>query len=150
VPVADERLTVLLCTHSTFSFGAGTATPGTLVRRAAELGYQAIALTDTLNVSGVVELFQAAREAGIQALIGATLPVRIDDEVYPFVALALSRRGYRSLNELITHAHARSRARPPLAGPALSHRRPRAPDRSSPGPPQPSPGGAPDPRASNG
>jgi error-prone DNA polymerase len=108
VLVADERLTVLLCTRSTFSFGAGTATPGTLARRAAELGYQAIALTDTLNVSGGVELFQAAREAGIQALIGATLPVRIDDEVYPFVALALSRRGYRSLNELITHAHARA------------------------------------------
>ncbi len=108
MPVANERLTVLLCTHSTFSFGAGTATPGTLVRRAADLGYQAIALTDTLNVSGGVELFQVAREVGIQALIGATLPVRIEDDVYPFVALALSRRGYRSLNELITHAHARA------------------------------------------
>ena len=107
MPVAHERLTVLLCTHSTFSFGAGTATPTTLVRRAAERGYRAIALTDTLNVSGGVELHQAAREAGIQASIGATLPVRIDDEVYPFVAIALSRRGYRTLNELITHALAR-------------------------------------------
>ena len=107
MPVADQRLTALLCTHSTFSFGAGTATPTALVRRAAALGYEAVALTDTLNVSGVVEFTQAGREAGIRALIGATLPVRIDDDVYPFVALALSRRGYATLNELITQALAR-------------------------------------------
>lgn len=108
MPVADQRLTALLCTHSTFSFGAGTATPTTLVRRAAELGYEALALTDTLNVSGAVEFTHAARETGIRPLIGATLPVRVEDQVYPFVAIALSRRGYATLNELITQALART------------------------------------------
>jgi len=107
VPVANQRLTALLCSHSTFSFGAGTATPTMLVRRAAELGYHALALTDTLNVSGAVELFTAAHESGIRPLIGATLPVRVDDQVYPFIAIALSRSGYATLNELISHAHAR-------------------------------------------
>jgi error-prone DNA polymerase len=102
-----QRLGVLLCTHSTFTFGAGTASPTTLVRRAAELGYAALALTDTLNVTGGAELFQAADRHGIQALIGATLPVRIDAEVFPLVAIAASRSGYGTLNELITHAHAR-------------------------------------------
>ncbi len=105
--LAPRRLTAALCVHSSFSFGAGTAGPTTLVRRAAELGYTALALTDTLNVTGGAELFAAAREHGIQALIGATLPVRIDDEVYPLVAIAASRGGYGTLNELITHAHAR-------------------------------------------
>jgi error-prone DNA polymerase len=107
VAVATERLRVLLCTHSTFSLGEGTARPTTLVRRAAELGYEALALTDTLNVTGGAELFQAAREAGLRALIGATLPVRVDDETYSLVAIAASRTGYGTLNELITHAHAR-------------------------------------------
>lgn len=107
VGIAGERLSALLCTRSTFSFGAGTATPTTLVRRAAELGYRSLALTDLLNVTGAVELFQAAREHGLQALIGATVPVQLDDrDVVPLVLLAASRAGYATLNELLTHAHA--------------------------------------------
>jgi hypothetical protein len=107
VGIAGERLSALLCTRSTFTFGAGTATPTTLVRRAAELGYRSLALTDLLNVTGAVELFQAAREHGLQALIGATVPVQLDDrDVVPLVLLAASRAGYATLNELITHAHA--------------------------------------------
>lgn len=107
VGIASERLSALLCTRSTYSFGAGTASPTTLVRRAATLGYRSLALTDLLNVTGAVELFQAAREAGLRALIGATVPVRLDErDVVPLVLLAASRRGYATLNELITLAHA--------------------------------------------
>ena len=107
VGIAGERLSALLCTRSTYSFGAGTATPATLVRRATDLGYRSLALTDLLNVTGAVELFQAARAAGMRALIGATVPVRLDErDVVPLVLLAASRRGYATLNELITHAHA--------------------------------------------
>ncbi len=58
----NDRLSALLNVHSYYSFGAGTASPTTLVKRAAALGYQYVALTDDLNVSGVVELFQAAAE----------------------------------------------------------------------------------------
>jgi error-prone DNA polymerase len=107
VPVTPERLRVLLCTHSTFTLGEGTARPTTLVRRAAELGFEAIALTDTLNVTGAAELVQAGQAHGVRTLIGATLPVRIGDDVCSLVALATSRAGYATLNELITHAHAR-------------------------------------------
>jgi error-prone DNA polymerase len=108
VPLAPQRLNVLLCSHSSFSFGAGVSSPTTLVRRAAELGYAALALTDTLNVTGGAELYAAAREHGVQALIGATLPVRLGEEVYPLVALAASRNGYGTLNQLISHAFERS------------------------------------------
>ncbi len=107
MPLTPERLTAVLCSHSTFSFGSGVASPTTLVRRAAELGFDTLALTDTLNVTGGAELFASAREHGLRALIGATLPVRVEDEVYPLVAIAASRGGYGTLNELITHAHAR-------------------------------------------
>lgn len=107
MPLAPERLTAALCVHSAFSFGAGVSSPTSFVRRAAELGYDAIALTDTLNVTGGAELFATAREHGLQALIGATLPVRIEDEVYPLVAIAASRSGYGTLNQLVSHAHER-------------------------------------------
>jgi len=107
VGISNERLTALLCNHSAFSFGAATATPTTLVRRAAELGYRSLALTDTLNVSGAVELTEAANAHGLQAIIGATIPVRVHERlVAPLVLIATSRHGYTTLNTLITHAHA--------------------------------------------
>src|SRR5690606_25043048 len=65
------RLSALLATHSYFSVGAGAASPTSLVRRAAELGYRYVGLTDALNVTGGAELFQAAHEHGLKALIGA-------------------------------------------------------------------------------
>src|SRR5690554_4092090 len=80
-----QRLKALLNVHSYYSLVAGTASPTTLVRRAAELGYEYLALTDDLNVTGAVELFQAAREHGLRPLIGATVPVRVEHEAYPFV-----------------------------------------------------------------
>ncbi len=101
---SSQRLSALLDVHSYYSLGAGTASPATLVARAAALGYRWLALTDDLSVSGAVELFQAARQHGIRALIGATLPVRIEDAAYPFVALATSRAGYGALNRLISAA----------------------------------------------
>ena len=104
--IANERLSALLCSHSAFSFGAATATPTTLVRRAAELGYRSLALTDTLNVSGAVELTQVAAAHGLQAIIGASVPVRIHERlVAPLVLIATSRTGYATLNTLISHAH---------------------------------------------
>ena len=107
VGIAGERLTAPLCTRSTFGFGTDTATPTTLVRRAAALGYRSLALTDLLDVTGAVELFQAAHDARLRALIGATVPVRLDDrDVVPLVLSAASRAGYATSNALITHAHA--------------------------------------------
>ncbi|HKI56377.1 MAG TPA: DNA polymerase III subunit alpha [Trueperaceae bacterium] len=101
---SSQRLNALLDVHSYYSLGAGTASPTTLVRRAAELGYRWLALTDDLSISGAVELFQAGREHNVKPLVGATLPVRIEDAAYPFVALATSRAGYAAINRLISAA----------------------------------------------
>ncbi len=103
----SERLSALLDTHSYFSLGAGTASPTTLVKRAAELGYRYLALTDDLNVTGAVELFQAARQHGVRALIGATVPVSVAGVAYPFVLIAASRSGYATLCRLISLANER-------------------------------------------
>ena len=97
LPPPRQRLSALLVTHSYFSFGAGTASPTSLVKRAAELGYRYVGLADDLNVTGGVELFHAAHEHGVKALIGATVPVRVEDDVYPLVLIAASRSGYETL-----------------------------------------------------
>lgn len=110
----SERLNALLNVHSYYSLGAGTASPATLVARAAALGYRYLALTDDLNVTGGVELFQAAREHGIKALIGATVPVSIDGTAYPFVLIATSRKGYGTLCRLLSVGHAREERDVPL------------------------------------
>ena len=98
------RLTALLNTHSYFSFGQGASGPTRLIERAAELGYSHVALTDTLGVYGAAELHRAAFSHGLGAIIGATVPLLHKGMTYPLVLLAESRRGYETLNVLITLA----------------------------------------------
>ena len=95
----------LLHVHSFFSFGRGVSSPTRLVERAAERGYEAIALTDLNGVYGAVELHQAARKHGIDALIGATVQLHHDGDRFHLPLLTASRRGYETLNELLTIAH---------------------------------------------
>ncbi len=95
----------LLHTHSYFSFGRGVSSPTRLVERAAELGYDTLALTDVNGVYGAVELHQAAKKHGLRALIGATVLLRDEGDRYPLPLLTASRRGYETLNELLTIAH---------------------------------------------
>lgn len=56
--------------HSTFSFLDGYGLPEAHVRRAADLGMKALALTDHGNVSGHVKLEQAAVAAGVKPIFG--------------------------------------------------------------------------------
>jgi len=100
-----RQLRQLLHVHSYFSFGRGVSSPTRLVERAAELGYDSLALTDVNGVYGAVELHQAAARHGLHALIGATVLLRDDADLWPLPLLTASRSGYRTLNELLTIAH---------------------------------------------
>ncbi|HET9454202.1 MAG TPA: PHP domain-containing protein, partial [Gemmatimonadaceae bacterium] len=87
--------------HSAFSLLDGAALPETLVARAAELGYPALALTDHDELGGAVRFAQAGTEHGVQAIIGAELTLDHRDHL---VLLAEDREGYGNLATLITHA----------------------------------------------
>ena len=100
-------LKVLLNTYSYFSFAQACSSPGTLAKRAADLGYTHMAITDTLGVYASVELIQAAKAAGITPLIGATVSLAYADAVYPLPLLVASKQGYAALNRLITLAKER-------------------------------------------
>jgi len=99
----------LVCT-SAFSFLRGSAQPADLVRRAHELGYTALALTDLCSVGGMVRAWQASRETGLHLIIGARFALADDLHL---VLLAQDRLGYASLCRLI------SRVR--MAGDKQSH-----------------------------
>jgi error-prone DNA polymerase len=58
---------------SAFSFLDGASLPGTLIERAAELGYPALALLDRDGLYGAPQFYRAAKKAGIKAIVGAEL-----------------------------------------------------------------------------
>ena len=62
---------------SAFSFLDGASLPETLVERAAALGYPALALLDRDGVYGIPRFHQAARRAGLKAIVGAELTMSL-------------------------------------------------------------------------
>ncbi len=56
--------------HTNFSFLDGASHSGDLVQRAAELGYEALGITDHDGFRGVVKVHQAAREVGLPIVYG--------------------------------------------------------------------------------
>ena len=89
---------------SAFSFRRSAAEPGALVKRAAELGYRALALTDECSMAGVVRAHEAARDCGLRLIIGTE--IRLDD--LHLVLLAPDQTAYSQLCRLITKARRRA------------------------------------------
>jgi error-prone DNA polymerase len=89
-----------LHTLSNFTFLRGASHPEELVHKAAELGYEALAITDECSVSGIVRAHIAAKEYGLKELIIGS-EFRLSESL-KLVALAQNRRGYARLCRLIT------------------------------------------------
>src|SRR4051812_40699246 len=66
---------VELHAHSSYSFLDGASLPEELAMRAAELGYDALALTDHDGVYGSLEFARAAKAVGVRAITGAEVTV---------------------------------------------------------------------------
>jgi len=64
-----------LHTASAFSFLAGASLPEALIKRAADLGYPALALLDRDGVYGAPQFYRAATAAGLKAIVGAELTI---------------------------------------------------------------------------
>ena len=74
--------------------------------RAAELGYDALALTDHDGLYGSLEFAHAAKHFGVRAITGAELTLADRSHV---TVLVESSRGYANLSRLVTAAHAHTR-----------------------------------------
>lgn len=91
---------------SNFTFLRGASHPEELVKRAVQLGYHALALTDECSLAGVVRAHLAAKAAGIALIIGSEL--RLVDGL-TLVLLACNHNGYGNLSELISQARRTAR-----------------------------------------
>ncbi len=107
---------------SNFTFLRGASHPHELVERAAALGYGALALTDECSLAGIVRAHQAARECGLQLIVGSQfrLTGMEEGESDPpsLILLATNRDGYGNLCELITLARTRAQKGAYLLAPA--------------------------------
>jgi error-prone DNA polymerase len=97
---------VELHTHSAYSFLDGASQPEELAARAAELGYEALALTDHDGVYGSLEFAHAAKHFGVRPITGAE--VTLDGGTH-VTLLVESAAGYANLCRLLTAAHAHTR-----------------------------------------
>ena len=61
--------------HSAYSFLDGASEPAELAAAAADLGYEALALTDHDNVCGAMEFAHACHGVGVRPIAGAELTV---------------------------------------------------------------------------
>jgi error-prone DNA polymerase len=107
--------------HSAYSFLDGVSLPEELAQRAAELGYEALALTDHNSVSGSMELAQTAADHGLRAIHGAEIDLAPESSAAgyqprgrarpgPHVTLLVEdESGWRNLCRIITLAHAHTR-----------------------------------------
>jgi error-prone DNA polymerase len=117
---------------SAFSFLQGASLPETLVERAVELGYPALALLDRDGVYGAPRFHKAATAAGLRPIIGAELTIaatlnsqlsslkssrtpeletsdlRLETSGFLLPVLCESQEGYRNLCRLLTRMHLRS------------------------------------------
>ncbi len=99
---------------SAFSFLDGASLPEDLIQRACDLDLSAVALLDRNGVYGAPRFYQAARQAGIKAIVGAEVVVEPSSPQalkpslpLPEIRLSLlvrNRTGYRNLCRLLTRA----------------------------------------------
>jgi error-prone DNA polymerase len=95
---------------SNFSFLKSASHAEELVQQAKLLGYSAIGITDECSLAGIVRAHQAAKEYGIQLLVGAQF-VFARSSTFAGQRIALivkNKTGYTHLCRLITQARGRA------------------------------------------
>lgn len=95
----------LFC-QSHFSFLHGASSPEELVQQAAELGYQALAITDECSVAGIVRAYRhiQAQQLNIKLLVGSYFQL----EQLRLVLLCPNRMAYAELCRIITNSRRRA------------------------------------------
>ena len=100
-----EPAFVHLRVHSEFSLVDGLVKVRELVRRTAELGMAAVAITDQSNLFSLVKFYAACLDAGIKPIAGCDLWVEGEDEAdepHRLTLLIQDATGYRNLTELVS------------------------------------------------
>ncbi len=100
--------------HTEYSLLDGMCRIPQLVARAKDLGMESLAITDHGVMYGVIEFYQAAKEAGIKPIIGCEIYIAPGGHLnrntgeknnYHLILLAKNQAGYQNLIQLTTKAH---------------------------------------------
>ncbi|MCJ7605306.1 MAG: DNA polymerase III subunit alpha, partial [Dehalococcoidales bacterium] len=100
--------------HTEYSLLDGMCRISHLMSRAKELGMESLAITDHGVMHGVIQFYQAAREAGIKPIIGCEAYIAPggrfsrtagDKTNFHLILLARNKTGYENLIQLTTKAH---------------------------------------------
>ncbi|QSE72922.1 DNA polymerase III subunit alpha [Aeromonas media] len=107
--MADPRF-VHLRVHSDFSMVDGLQKIGPIVGAAAANNMPALALTDQMNMCGLVRFYGSAHGKGIKPIVGADFWVQSDelgDEQFRLTLLAMDNDGYQNITLLISRGYQR-------------------------------------------
>lgn len=107
--MADPRF-IHLRVHSDFSMVDGLQKINPIVGAAAANNMPALALTDQMNMCGLVRFYGSAHGKGIKPLVGADFWVQSDelgDEQFRLTLLAMDNDGYQNITLLISRGYQR-------------------------------------------
>ncbi|HOY32601.1 MAG TPA: DNA polymerase III subunit alpha [Bacteroidales bacterium] len=107
---------MIINAHSYYSLRYGVIPIEDLVKSAKANGYDALAITDINNSSGVLEFVKICTENKIKPIAG--MEFRIDNELL-YIILAQNNEGFREINELMTGCNLYKRN--PSVRPVLAH-----------------------------
>ena len=100
-----------LSLHTEFSIADGLVRVETLAKRAREMGFSAVAITDLGNLFGTLKFYKACRTAGVKPIIGLELEIFEQAKSYRLIVLATNQLGYRNLLKLASRSYVRSQDR---------------------------------------
>ncbi|SFN05960.1 error-prone DNA polymerase [Dokdonella immobilis] len=90
---------------SNFSFQRGASSADELFERAADLGYDALAITDECSLAGIVRALEASEASGVPLIVGTEINL---DDGPKLVLLASTQAAYAELCRIITLGRRRS------------------------------------------
>lgn len=94
--------------HSEYSIVDSTVRIPALMKRAAQSGMPAVALTDQANLFGLVKFYRKALAGGVKPIIGVDIKVRNpeeDDRPWSMILLCQDLAGYRNLTRLVSRSY---------------------------------------------
>jgi len=111
---------VHLHVHSQYSMLDGAVKVKDLAKRVAKEGMKAVAVTDHGNMFGAISFYKAAKDAGIQAILGCEVEIADRGRARHLPLLAASAEGYKNLVKLVSLGHVRPEADGPMGAPTVS------------------------------
>ncbi len=97
--------------HSEYSLINGIVRIKDLVSYAAQNSLPAIALTDHMNLFGMVKFYKHARASGVKPIIGCDVLIATEDSEFILTLLCQNNIGYKNLTKLISRAYIEGQSR---------------------------------------